>query len=237
MDLKGKIAVITGGSKGIGKAIGLALAAKGCDIALVARSAKDLESAEKEISRLGTKVIFAAIDVRNSKQVEELVQTVEANLGTPAILVNNAGIGKFAEVRSMSDEDFRSVLETNLYGTFFCSKAFLPGMIEKKEGHIINISSLASKNPFAGASAYCASKAALNAFAECMMLEVRHHNIKVSTLCPGSVATEFGSRGAEKESWALTGEDVAGVVLEVLQTSAGSLVSLADIRPLKPPKK
>ena len=237
MDLKGKVAVVTGGSKGIGKAIASTLAAQGCNICLVARSARELEAVEKEISPFGTKVISAAVDVRNSKQVEELVLTVEANLGTAAILVNNAGIGKFAEVRSMSDEDFRSVLETNLYGTFFCSKAFLPGMIEKKEGHIINISSLASKNPFAGASAYCASKAALNAFAECMMLEVRHHNIKVSTLCPGSVATEFGSRGAEKESWALTADDVAGVVLEVLQTSAGSLVSLADIRPLKPPKK
>jgi 3-oxoacyl-[acyl-carrier protein] reductase len=237
MDLKGKIAVITGGSKGIGKAIATTLAAEGCDIALVARSAKDLEAAEKEISRLGRKVISAAIDVRNSKKVEELVLTVEAQLGAPSILVNNAGIGKFAEVRNMSEDDFTAILETNLFGTFYFCKAFLPGMIEKQEGHIINISSLASKNPFAGASAYCASKAALNAFAECMMLEVRHHNIKVTTLCPGSVQTEFGSRGAEKESWALTGEDVAGVVLDLLETSAGSLVSLADLRPLKPPKK
>ncbi|HSE42093.1 MAG TPA: SDR family NAD(P)-dependent oxidoreductase [Acidobacteriota bacterium] len=237
MDLKDKVAVITGGSKGIGKAIAENLAMQGCDVVITARSGVDLEKAEREISRIGRKVMPVALDIRNSKEVERLALTVEASFGPPSILINNAGIGTFAEVRNMRDEDFRAVLETNLFGVFYCSRTFLPGMIERKEGHIINISSLASKNPFAGASAYCASKAALNAFAECMMLEVRHHNVKVTTICPGSVKTEFGSGLSEEKSWALTSQDVADVVLEVLQTSPGSLVSLVDLRPLKPQKK
>jgi short-subunit dehydrogenase len=237
MNLKGKVAVVTGSSKGIGRAIAIALAEQGCDVVLTARSSAELQKAEKEVSQFGTKVLSAQLDIRNLKEIMHLVQTVESALGPASILVNNAGIGKFSEVRNMSEEDFRSVIETNLFGAFYCSHAFLPGMIERKEGHIINISSLASRNPFAGASAYCASKAALNAFSECMMLEVRHSNVKVTTICPGSVATEFGSGESQEKSWALTAEDVAGAVLEVLQTSPGALVSMVDLRPLKPPKK
>jgi short-subunit dehydrogenase len=237
MNLKGKVAVVTGGSKGIGKAIASALAAQGCNVVLTARSQVELQKAEKEVSQFGTRVLSAQLDVRNPKEIEQLVRTVESGLGSASILVNNAGIGKFSEVRNMSDEDFRSILETNLFGAFYCSRAFLPGMIERKEGHIINISSLASRNPFAGAAAYCASKAALNAFSECMMLEVRHSNVKVTTICPGSVATEFGSGEIKERSWALTAEDVAAAVLEVLNTSSGALVSMVDLRPLKPPKK
>ena len=237
MELRDKIAVITGASKGIGKAIAKTLAQQGCNVALNARNKEDLKAAEKEISQAGVKVMTIAGDVRNSKDVEAMAKAIEREFGPATILVNNAGIGQFNEVAQMSDEDFRAVLETNLFGVFYCCRAFLPGMIQKEQGHIINIASLAGKNPFAGGSAYCASKAALISFAECMMLEVRHHNIKVTTICPGSVQTDFGSGEMNKKNWALTSEDCATAVLDVLTTSQGSLISMVDLRPLKPPKR
>jgi len=237
MELKGKIAIITGASKGIGKAIAIALAEKGCNVVLNARNSSELKEVEKEISGLGVKVVAVSGDIRNPKDVETLANTTERELGPATILVNNAGIGHFSEVAQMSDEDFRSILETNLFGVFYCCRAFLRGMIQKEQGHIINIASLAGKNPFAGGSAYCASKAALISFAECLMLEVRHHNIKVTTICPGSVQTDFGSGEMSKRNWALTSEDVATAVLDVLTTSQGSLISMVDLRPLKPPKR
>lgn len=237
MELKDRVAVITGASKGIGKAIAKALAQQGCNVALNGRNTDDLKAAEKEISQLGVKVLTISGDVRNSKDVEAMAKATERELGPATILVNNAGIGQFAEVAQMSDEHFRSILETNLFGVFYCCRAFLPGMIQKEQGHIINIASLAGKNPFAGGSAYCASKAALISFAECLMLEVRHHNIKVTTICPGSVQTDFGSGEMSKRNWALTSEDCATAVVDVLTTSQGSLISMVDLRPLKPPKR
>jgi 3-oxoacyl-[acyl-carrier protein] reductase len=237
MDLKHRVAVITGASKGIGKAIASELAKQGCNVVLNARNKEELHATEKEISRAGVKILSVAADVRNPMDVEALAKTTERELGPATILVNNAGIGQFAEVAQLSDEDFRSILETNLFGVFYCCRAFLPGMIQKEQGHIVNIASLAGKNPFVGGSAYCASKAGLISFAECLMLEVRHHNIKVSTICPGSVQTEFGSGEMSKRNWALSSEDVATAVLDVLTTSQGSLISMVDLRPLKPPKR
>jgi 3-oxoacyl-[acyl-carrier protein] reductase len=236
-DFKDKVAVITGGSKGIGKAIALDLAEAGANIVLAARNENELNQAAKEISKHGVEVLSVRTDVRNPKDVENLASKTNERFGAVQVLVNNAGIGHFREVLQLSNEDFQSILETNLNGTFYCSKAFLPGMIEKREGHIVNISSLAGKNTFAGGSAYCASKHGLIAFSECLMLEVRHHNIKVTTICPGSVATDFSPAGNRDMSWALTSEDVARSVMDVLTSSAGSLISLVDLRPLRPPQK
>jgi NAD(P)-dependent dehydrogenase (short-subunit alcohol dehydrogenase family) len=235
--LKSKTAVVTGASKGIGKAIALTLAAEGANVVLSARGQESLEKTEKEVSALGGSVLSVISDVRKAADVERLARAAEKEFGTVQILVNNAGIGKFKPVVDMNDEDFHSILETNLYGVFYCCRAFLPGMIKNQGGHIVNISSLAGKNSFAGGSAYCASKHALMSFAECMMLEVRHNNIKVSTICPGSVATDFSHPSDREMSWALTSEDVAKAVLDVLTSSAGSLASLVDLRPLKPPQK
>lgn len=236
MRFTGKVAVVTGGSKGIGKAIAVALAKEGADVAITARNPEDLKTAENEILRLGTKVLSIRCDVQKRADVESMAKQVLNELGAPSILINNAGVGKFREIVNMSDEDFRSILETNLFGVFYCTRAFLPSMIEKQEGHIVNIGSLAGKNNFAGGSAYCASKHALISFGECLMLEVRQKNIKVTTICPGSVQTEFGDRLSEKNNWALTSDDVANAVLDVLNTSPGSLISLVDLRPLKPQK-
>ena len=236
MELKGKVAVITGGSKGIGEAIAVALASQGTNVAITARSERDLDQAANQISGLGVKVLAVKADVRSTDDVRNLEMRVRENLGPAHILINNAGIGKFAEVATMKDEDFRATLETNLFGVFYCTKAFLPGMIENKEGHVVNISSLAGKNNFAGGAAYCASKHGLISFSECLMLEVRHHNIKVSTICPGSVRTDFSPESKDK-SWALTSEDVARSVVDVLTSSSGSLASLIELRPLRPPKR
>lgn len=234
--LTDKIAVVTGGSKGIGKQVALVLGREGCRVVITARNEQELNAAAEEIRSEGIEVLPVKADVRNPAEVTQLAAAVREKFGAARILVNNAGIGLFSEVATMKDDDFRAVLETNLFGVFYCTKAFLPGMIENNEGFVVNISSLAGKNNFAGGSAYCASKHALISFAECLMLEVRHHNIKVSTICPGSVQTEF-SADSKKKSWALSGEDVAKAVLDVVTGSPASLVSLVEMRPLRPPKK
>lgn len=237
LKLQSRIAVITGGSKGIGKAIAHVLAREGCDVALCARSMDELKRAEKELNRHGNRVISVKADVRKPADVERLARTVEQKLGTATILINNAGVGKFKEVMKMQDEDFQVTLETNLYGVFYTTRAFLPGMVHKKEGHIINIASLAGKNSFAGGSAYCSSKHALISFSECLMMEVRQHNIKVTSICPGTVQTTFGDMNPHDKMWALTSEDVAKAVVDVLTSSTGSLTSMVDLRPLHPPHK
>jgi 3-oxoacyl-[acyl-carrier protein] reductase len=234
--LKHKVAVVTGGSKGIGKAIAEALGREGCSLVITARQEEDLKKTARELSRLDVKVLTFKTDVRKWKDVEELAEKVQEKIGPPDILINNAGIGRFGEITNMKEEDFRATLETNLFGVFYCTKAFLPGMIQSAKGHIVNISSLAGKNSFPGGSAYCASKHGLIAFSECLMLEVRHHNIKVTTICPGTVQTEFSSQTKDK-SWALTAEDVGKAVVDVLTSSDGSLISMVDLRPLRPPRR
>ena len=234
--LSGKVAVITGGSRGIGKSIACALAKEGCKIAIAARSEDELKAAGKQISKLEVPVLAVKTDVRKPAEVDELVHKVDRKFGAPHILINNAGIGRFAEVLKMKPEDFRATLETNLFGVFYCTKAFLPGMIQNKEGHIINMSSLAGKNNFASGAAYCASKHALISFSECLMMEVRQHNIKVTAICPGTVQTNFSPESSQK-GWALTAEDVSNAVVDVIFTAPGSLISLVDLRPLLPPKR
>jgi 3-oxoacyl-[acyl-carrier protein] reductase len=231
---KDRVALVTGGSRGIGKAVAIALARDGCNIAITARDQEGLRKTEKELLREKIDVLSFRADVRDSKAVQELARMVTRKFGAIHFLINNAGIGRFSEVVKIKDEDFRAVIETNLMGAFYCTKAFLPGMIEHKRGHIVNIASLAGKNNFAGGAAYCSSKHALMSFSECLMMEVRQYNIKVTTICPGTVQTEFGNKGEKDKSWALTSEDVAEAVVGVLKTSGGSLISEVDLRPLRP---
>src|SRR5262245_800162 len=143
LKLQNRIAVVTGGSKGIGKAIAHGLAREGADIAICARSSDELKRAEKDLNRHGTRILAIRADVCKPADVQKLAKAVEQKLGTTTILVNNAGVGRFSEVLRMPDQDFRTTVETNLYGVFYCTKAFLPGMVSKKQGHIINIASLA----------------------------------------------------------------------------------------------
>jgi 3-oxoacyl-[acyl-carrier protein] reductase len=239
MELKGKVALITGGTKGIGRAIAEALAREGMDICISARKEDEIERTVAEIGDLGDiKVTGAAADVRDYDEVKALVAHTKTELGGLDVLVNNAGIGKFETVEEMSPDDFRAILETNLFGVFYCCHEAIPLMRARGGGYIINISSLAGVNAHPRMSAYNASKFALNGFSEALMQEVRHENIRVSYIMPGSVNTYFGGDGpSEDQSWKLQPEDIAYVVLELLKQNDRALQSRIEIRPSRPPQK
>jgi 3-oxoacyl-[acyl-carrier protein] reductase len=229
-----KIALVTGGSRGIGFAIAEALTAHGATAVITGRTGQDLEEARL---KLGGQTLAVEADVRNPEHVARAFQQTADRFGGLDVLVNNAGVGGFAHVADMSARDWQSVLETNLGGVFYCCHEALPHMRRRGGGWIINISSLASKNPFAGGAAYCASKAGLNAFSEALMQEVRYDNIRVSYVLPGSVSTGFGGRGQAGEAdWKVQPEDVAQVVVDLLLMPARSLPSRVELRPSRPKK-
>jgi NAD(P)-dependent dehydrogenase (short-subunit alcohol dehydrogenase family) len=232
--LDGKIALVTGGNRGIGRGIAEALAAEGARTAITARSAQAAEKAAREI---GGGAIGVACDVRSQEQVEHLFLRVDEVAGGLDILVNNAGVGLFAPVAEMSPADWRTVIETNLNGVFYCCHEAVPRMRRRGGGYIINVSSLAGKNPFPNGAAYNASKFGLNGFSEALMMEVRHDGIRVSYLMPGSVATDFGRGASEKTGWALRPADVAAVVLDLLRSPPHALFSRVEMRPSRPPRK
>jgi len=237
MDLKNRTAIVTGGTKGIGRAIAEALLREGISVCISARHQTDLDEAVAELSKLGRAIGFAG-DVRDYDQVKALVSHTARELGGLDILVNNAGIGIFETVEETSPEDFRAVLETNLFGVFYCCHEAIPQMKKRGGGYIINISSLAGANPHPRMAAYNASKFGLNGFSEALMQEVRHDNIKVSYIMPGSVNTEFGGDSpSDAKSWQLTSQDIARVVVDLLRHDDRSLPSRVEIRPSKPPKK
>ena len=235
MNLKGKTAIVTGGTKGIGRAIAEALLREGLSVCIAAR---DQDQIDKAVSELGDNAYGFACDVRDYEQVEGLFTYTIMELGGLDILVNNAGIGIFQTVEETSAEDFRAVLETNVFGVFYCCREAIPEMRKRGGGYIINISSLAGANPHPRMAAYNASKFGLNGFSEALMQEVRHDGIKVSYIMPGSVNTEFGGDTASDEkSWQLTPDDIARVVVDLLHHDDRALPSRVEIRPSKPPKK
>ena len=237
MDLKGKTAIVTGGTKGIGRAIAEALLSKGVSVCVAARSDSEIRDAVKTLQSLG-KVTGFQVDVRNYEQVRSLMAHAAKEFGGVDILVNNAGIGMFETVEQTSPEDFRAVLETNLFGVFYCCHEVIPEMKKRGGGYIINISSLAGANPHPRMAAYNASKFGLNGFSEALMQEVRHNNIKVSYIMPGSVNTEFGGDSpSDEKSWQLTPADIARVVIDLLRQDERALASRVEIRPSKPPKR
>jgi len=232
--LDGKVAVVTGGNRGIGRGIVEALAREGATVALTARSEADATRAAREV---GAGATGYACDVRSYEQVQALFRAVAAKSGGVDVLVNNAGIGLFKPVAEIDPEEWRAVIETNLNGPFYCSREAIPLMRARGGGYIFNISSLAGKNPFANGTAYNASKFALNGFSEAMMMDVRYDGIRVSYLMPGSVATEFGRGGSAKKDWALIAADVGDVVLDLLRSPARALYSRVEMRPSQPPRK
>jgi 3-oxoacyl-[acyl-carrier protein] reductase len=239
MNLNNKTAIVTGGTKGIGLAIAEALLDEKISVCIAARKQKEIDEAVEKLSQNHTaRITGVACDVRDYAQVRSLINFTVKQLGGMDILVNNAGVGIFDTVEDTSVEDFRAVLETNLFGVFYCCREAIPQMKKRGGGYIINISSLAGTNPHPRMAAYNASKFALNGFSEALMQEVRHDNIKVSYIMPGSVNTEFGgdAPGSEK-SWQLTPQDIARVVVSLLHHDDRSLPSRVEIRPSKPPKK
>jgi 3-oxoacyl-[acyl-carrier protein] reductase len=237
--LNGKVALVTGGSRGIGLAIAQALVADGVRVAVTGRNEAHLAAARPMIENAGSGVVESLqADVRRYDQVERSIEATVARFGGLDILVNNAGVGIFADVVDMAPAQWAEVIDTNLTGVFNACHAAIPEMRRRGGGFIVNISSLAGKNAFASAAAYCASKSGLNAFSEALMQEVRYDNIRVSYVMPGSVATGFSggdeSKGAD---WKVSPEDVAEVVLNLLRHPARSLPSRVELRPTKPPRK
>ena len=174
----------------------------------------------------------------SEQDADKLINQTVERFGGLDIVINNAGIGRFANIADMSTEDWHAIIGTNLTGAFFCTRAALPHLKQRGGGYIINISSLASKNAFAGGGAYCASKAALNSFTEALMLETRHDNIRVSEVLPGSVLTEFNNNAITAGAdWKLSPDDVARVVVDLLEHPSRSLPSRVELRPSKPPKE
>lgn len=231
--------LITGGTRGIGRAIASALLAQGGAVSITGRDASAVESAVRQLAEQcgdASRVAGTAADVRDRRAVELAVATTMARFGRIDVVVNNAGIGKFENLETMSDESWDAVMATNVTGPFYVMRAAIPALRQSGGGWIINIASLAGRNYFPGGGAYCASKAALIAMSESVMQEVRFDNIRVSVIMPGSVATDFSGHASEGDGWKLTGEDVAEVVSDLLRHPRRSLPSRIEIRPSQPKK-
>ncbi len=235
MELKGLTAIVTGASKGIGRAIALTLSTHGVNVVLAARSADMLAGIQKQISNSGGSSIAIPTDVTSESSVQNLINETIVKFGTVDILINNAGVGKFSNVVDMKTEEYDRMMDVNLKGVFLCSRAVLPAMIKQQKGEIINIASLAGKNSFAGGSVYSASKWGLIGFARSLMLEVRDHNIRVVTISPGSVNTHFADKETN-EPQIIQPQDVADTVLFALNMPSRVNVSEIDIRPAKKPR-
>ena len=239
--LSGKIAVVTGGTRGIGFAIASALARAGASVTICGREDADAQAAAQRIEKdSGVSVSGQAADVSQWAEVEKLFASVRQNShGKLNILINNAGVGVFKPVAELTPEEWHRVLDLNLTGVFYCCRAALPLLKAAGDGYVFNISSLAGKNAFAGGAAYNASKFGLNGFTEAMMLDHRHDNIRVTSIMPGSVDTDFGSvpeQSRKSGQWKIQSEDIAEVILSLLRIPARTLVSRVEMRPSKPPR-
>ena len=239
MELKGRAAIVTGSTKGIGRAIAEAFVREGMNVCVSARKAEEVERAVGELTGAGAgRVTGAVCDVRDYEEVRALFAHTVAEFGGVDVLVNNAGVGHFGLVAEMPPETFRAVIETNLFGVFHCCREAIPLMKGRGGGYIINISSLAGANAHPRMAAYNASKFGLNGFSEALMQEVRHDRVKVSYVMPGSVNTAFGGDTPdESKAWQLQPADVARVCLDLLRQDERSLPSRVELRPSRPPKK
>jgi 3-oxoacyl-[acyl-carrier protein] reductase len=243
VSLRGKTAVVTGASKGIGYEIAAAMAAAEANLVVCARNAEEIAAAAREISGLGSgEVIGVTCDVRVQDDVRRLIGRAVEEFDRIDILVNNAGVGGFGPVDELSPDTWHQVIETNLNGVYYACHEAIPHM--KRQGNgawIINIGSLAGKNPFAGGAAYNASKFGLLGFSEAMMLDVRQHNIRVTCIMPGSVETHFSGTGSHAGGgagdWKLQSEDIARMVMDLLAFPPRALPSRIEMRPTKPPKR
>jgi 3-oxoacyl-[acyl-carrier protein] reductase len=232
------VALVTGGTRGIGRAVALRLAALGASVAICGRDTQALADAAAELKKSGSPVHSQIADVSLSSDVAALVDKTQAALGPISILVNNAGIGLFGPAHEKSEADWDRVLNTNLKSAFLVSRAVAPAMIQRGAGDIINISSLAGRNAFAGGGIYCASKWGLQGLSACMAEDLREHGVRVSIICPGSVATGFSSgsaRAPKDPTKVLSPEDVAHAVEMIVTQGPQSFLSEIHLRPLRKP--
>lgn len=235
MKLEGKVALVTGAGRGIGRAIALRLAEEGAAVVLNARTKRDLAQVQTAIEGRGGRAVIAAGDITDDAAVADVFDRCDKTYGRLDILVNNAGIGRFAPVRDLDVRDLDAMWSLNLRALFQCTKRALERMEPRKDGVIVNVSSLAGRNAFIGGAGYAATKWALIGFSRCLMLEVREQNIRVITVCPGSVDTDFsGDRDPAKAGKILAAEDVAEAVLTAVTLPARAMMSEIDLRPTNP---
>lgn len=236
--LNGKVAVVTGSTRGIGKAIAASLAAGGANVVVSSRHEDACRRVAQEISGRGAgRAHGVACDVSSNADCERLIAGTLDQFGRLDILINNAGIGGFASVETMDVSHWDAVIGTNLNSLFYCTHAALPHLKRAGTSWVINIGSLAGKNAFPGGGAYNASKFGLIGFSEALMQEVRHDGVRVSYIMPGSVATDFEGSSAHSGAWMIQPEDIAQIVLDLLATPQRTLPSRVEVRPSAPPKK
>jgi 3-oxoacyl-[acyl-carrier protein] reductase len=234
-NLANAVALVTGSSRGIGKAIALKLASLGAAVGICGRDAEAIANTRRELEALGATVHSQTTDVTKGGEVAALVDATEKNLGPISVLVNNAGIGLFGPIQERTEEEWDRALNTNLKSVFLTSRAVALLMIQRRKGDIINISSLAGKNTFAGGAIYCASKWGLQGLTGCMAEDLRGFGIRVSVICPGSVGTEFSGHKPKDPSKVLTPADVAHAVAMVLLQGPQSFISEVHLRPVAKP--
>jgi NAD(P)-dependent dehydrogenase (short-subunit alcohol dehydrogenase family) len=238
--LKGKVALITGGSKGIGYGIAEKLLEQGIHVAITSRSQKSADQAALKLDLVaneGAKVIALQADVRRYEDQENAVYKVHKEFGQLDIVVANAGLGHFGSIEDLSIEQWNDVIDTNLTGAFYTLKSTVASL-KKSEGYYISISSLAGTNFFAGGTAYNASKFGVTGFTQAAMLDLRQHKIKVSTIMPGSVSTHFnGNEPSDKGAWKIQIEDLGELVVDLLKMNPRTLPSKIEVRPTTPPLK
>ena len=239
-ELRGKVAVVTGGTRGIGLSIARRMLAEGAKVFICGRNAEHLKAALATLGKhSNSNADGVAADVRRYEDCRKVVQGAAEKFGGIDILVNNAGLGHFKPVDQLTPEEWDETIETNLSGVFYCCREAIPLLRKRGGGYIFNISSLAGVNPFAGGSAYNASKFGLNGFSEAMMQDIRHDGIRVSYIMPGSVDTEFAAAPGSKPdaSWKLTGDDIAKAVVDLYKFPKTALASRIEMRPSQPPRK
>ncbi|MEY9096380.1 3-ketoacyl-ACP reductase [Paenibacillus sp. RC84] len=233
MELKNKTAIITGAGKGIGKAAAAALAKEGVNLGLLARSTADLEALKKELSgTYGVDVFYASADISKPSEVQQAISSLTGELGHVDILINNAGIAQFGTVADMDPEQWERIIQVNLMGTYYVTRAVLPGMIQQNSGTIINVASTAGERGFATGSAYCASKFGVLGLTESLMQEVRKSNIRVTALTPSTVNTDLASNAGLKigdEDRMMQPEDVAELITATLKLPPRVFIKTAGI--------
>lgn len=238
--LKNKVALITGGTKGIGYGIAERLLQEGVNVAVTSRTLQSAQEAAERLnanSKTEAKAIGFQADVRNLKSQQDAVNAVEDVFGQLDVMVANAGIGHFANIEDITEEQWQDTIDTNLTGVFNSIKASV-NALKKTKGYYLTISSLAGENFFANGSAYNASKFGVTGFTQAVMLDLRQHGIKVSTIMPGSVATHFnGHTPNDEDAWKIQSEDIGELVADLLKMNPRTLPSKIEVRPAMPPSK
>jgi 3-oxoacyl-[acyl-carrier protein] reductase len=236
-----KVAIVTGGTRGIGRAIAMRLLREGARVAICGTRQKSVDDA---LDLLAPKesVLGMVADVSKLDDVRRFIGAVKQRFGAVHILINNAGAGIFRGLADLTPEEWQRMIGLNLTGAYYCCHEILPIFIQGGGGDVINISSLAGKNAFAGGAGYNASKFGLNGFSEALMLDYRNAGVRVSTILPGSVDTEFSGRAEgdgdagrmEKNAWKIAPDDIAEIVVALLRMPRRTTISHVEVRPSRP---